>query len=240
MRQESIKLLNAKVKKNITSGYFFRTGFEAQTYIHEPSIHPNVIPSKKMEIIFATGNPNKIKEVNQILGDTNIIIKGLKDIGCTEEIPETQPSIQGNAIQKADYVTQKYQVNCFSEDTGLEVDALNGEPGVNTARYAGESKDAGANMAKILEKLGETPNRKARFLTVIALNLEGKQHVFEGVCEGHIAYQKTGIGGFGYDPIFLPQGYEGKSFAELTKEEKNKISHRGIAVRKLMAFLNGV
>lgn len=190
-----------------------------------------------MEIIFATGNPNKIKEVNQILGDTHIIIKGLKDINCTEDIPETQPSIQGNAIQKADYVAQNYQVNCFSEDTGLEVDALNGEPGVNTARYAGEARDANDNMAKILKNLGDTDNRTARFRTVIALNLEGKQHLFEGVCEGNIAYQKTGQGGFGYDPIFLPQGYNGRSFAELTKEEKNKISHRGIAVRKLIEFL---
>ena len=191
-----------------------------------------------MEIIFATGNPNKIKEVNQILRDTPIIIKGLQDIGCTEDIPETQPTIQGNAIQKADYVTQNYQVNCFSEDTGLEVDALNGAPGVNTARYAGETKSAEANMAKILEKLGDTTKRTARFRTVIALNLGDSQHLFEGICEGNIAYQKTGEGGFGYDPIFLPQGYEGRSFAELSKEEKNKISHRGIAVRKLMDFFN--
>jgi len=193
-----------------------------------------------MEIIFATGNPNKVKEVNQILGDSPIIIKGLKDIGCTEDIPETQPTIQGNAIQKANYVTQNYQVNCFSEDTGLEVDALNGEPGVNTARYAGESKDANANMAKVLNNLGGSTHRTASFRTVIALNLKGKQHLFEGICEGTIAYQKTGAGGFGYDPIFLPQGYEGRSFAELSKEEKNKISHRGIAVRKLMGFFDSL
>ena len=190
-----------------------------------------------MEIIFATGNPNKVLEVNQILGDTGITIKGLKDIGCTEDIPETQPTIQGNAIQKADYVTKNYQVNCFSEDTGLEVDALRGEPGVNTARYAGNAKDPEANMSKILKNLGDTTNRTARFRTVIALNLGDKQHLFEGICEGDIAFQKTGEGGFGYDPIFLPKGYNGQSFAELTKEEKNKISHRGIAVRKLMDFL---
>lgn len=193
-----------------------------------------------MEIIFATGNPNKVLEVNQILGDTGITIKGLKDIGCTEDIPETQPTIQGNAIQKADYVTKNYQVNCFSEDTGLEVDGLRGEPGVNTARYAGNAKDPEANMSKILKNLGDTTNRTARFRTVIALNLGDKQHLFEGICEGDIAFQKTGDGGFGYDPIFLPKGYNGQSFAELTKEEKNKISHRGIAVRKLMAFLDGL
>ncbi len=193
-----------------------------------------------MEIIFATGNPNKIKEVNQILGDTKITIKGLKDIGCTEDIPETQPTIQGNAIQKANYVTQKYQVNCFSEDTGLEVDALHGEPGVNTARYAGKGKDPEANMAKILQNLGTSTNRTARFRTVIALNINGHQHIFEGICEGAIALQKTGTGGFGYDPIFLPKGYHGKSFAELTKEEKNQISHRGIAVRKLLNFLENL
>ena len=193
-----------------------------------------------MEIIFATGNPNKVLEVNQILGDTGITIKGLKDIGCTEDIPETQPTIQGNAIQKADYVTKNYQVNCFSEDTGLEVDGLRGEPGVNTARYAGNAKDPEANMSKILKNLGDATNRTARFRTVIALNLGDKQHLFEGICEGDIAFQKTGEGGFGYDPIFLPKGYNGQSFAELTKEEKNKISHRGIAVRKLMAFLDGL
>ncbi|HHB78225.1 MAG TPA: non-canonical purine NTP diphosphatase [Saprospiraceae bacterium] len=193
-----------------------------------------------MEIIFATGNPNKIREVNQILGKTHITIKGLKDIGCTEDIPETKPTIQGNAIQKANYVTDNYQVNCFSEDTGLEVDALSGEPGVNTARYAGQGKDPEANMAKILQKLGANTHRTARFRTVIALNLEGQQHLFEGVCEGTIAYEKTGESGFGYDPIFLPQGYAGKSFAELSKVEKNKISHRGIAVRKLMEFLDRV
>lgn len=189
-----------------------------------------------MEIIFATGNPNKIKEVNDILDET-ITIKGLKDIGCTENIPETQPTIQGNAIQKADYVTQHYQVNCFSEDTGLEVDALDGAPGVNTARYAGESRDAEANMALILKNLGDSTSRSARFRTVIALNLNDQQYTFEGVCEGDIAFQKIGEGGFGYDPIFLPKDYPGKSFAELSKAEKNKISHRGIAVRKLLQFL---
>lgn len=188
-----------------------------------------------MEIIFATGNPNKVKEVNQIFNES-ITIKGLIDIGCTEEIPETQDTIRGNAIQKADYVSEHYQVDCFSEDTGLEVDALNGEPGVNTARYAGQSKDPEANMALILSKLEDSPSRTARFRTVIALNLKGEQHVFEGVCEGTIAFHKTGTGGFGYDPIFLPKGYNGKSFAELSSEEKNKISHRGKAVRKLLVF----
>lgn len=188
-----------------------------------------------MKIVFATGNPNKVREVNQMLDDS-IEIQSLKDIGCTEDIPETQPTIEGNAIQKAEYVVENYKVDCFSEDTGLEVAALNNEPGVYSARYAGPQKNAEDNMNLLLQNLSEQQNRKARFKTVIALYLNGKMHTFEGIAEGQILTARKGEGGFGYDPIFLPDGYD-KTFAELDKDEKNKISHRGKAVRKLIAFL---
>lgn len=189
------------------------------------------------KLIFATGNPNKVKEVNQMLGDQYEILS-LKDIGCHEDIPETRPTIEGNALQKAEYVLEHYEVDCFSEDTGLEVDAINGEPGVLSARYAGPSRDSQANMDLVLQKLEGKESRTARFRTVIALKLEGETHTFEGVAEGVIRMERSGDGGFGYDPIFEPIGYD-RTFAELTSDEKNAISHRGKAVRKLVAFLEG-
>ena len=192
------------------------------------------------ELVFATANPNKIREFNEMLSEElrkSLNIIGLKDINCHEDIPETQPTIQGNALQKARYVIDNYSYNCFSEDTGLEIDALNGEPGVITARYAGESKDPEANMAKALQNLEGKSNRGAQFRTVIALSIDGVEHTFEGIARGSIALEKQGDKGFGYDPIFIPEGFD-RSFAQMSSEEKNKISHRGQAVRKLMAFLN--
>jgi len=187
------------------------------------------------KIIFATGNVYKIKEVKALLGD-QFEIGGLKDIGCEEDIPETQPTIEGNALQKARYVVEHYGVNCFSEDTGLEIESLNMEPGVYSARYAGPKRDSDDNMNLVLEKLKTQTNRNARFKTVIALSIDGKEYTFEGIVNGVIAYEKTGTDGFGYDPIFLPEGRT-TSFAEMSSEEKNQISHRGRAVRKLIEWL---
>jgi XTP/dITP diphosphohydrolase len=188
-----------------------------------------------MEFVFASNNPNKIKEI-QLLLPQEITILSLKDIDCMEEIPETAPTIEGNAILKADYVTEKYGYSCFADDTGLEVEALNGEPGVFSARYAGEQKNADDNMNKLLTNLADKENRKAQFKTVICLNLNGNQHVFEGIIKGEIINEKRGSEGFGYDPIFIPNGYD-KTFAEMPIAEKSKISHRGLAVEKLVAFL---
>lgn len=186
-------------------------------------------------LVFATSNPNKIREVNEmLLGGIDIV--GLEDIGCYEEIPETSPTIEGNALQKARYVFEKYGANCFSEDTGLEVDALNGEPGVYTARYAGEQRNSDDNMAKVIANLAGKANRGAQFKTVIALIIDGREHTFEGIARGTISHEKMGTDGFGYDPIFIPEGYE-TSFAQMSTTEKNKISHRGKAIRKLVAFL---
>ena len=190
-----------------------------------------VIPS----LVFATGNPNKVREIQQYF-QGKIAFKSLKDIGCTEEIPETQPTIEGNAIQKAEYVAKNYHVNCFAEDTGLEIEALNGEPGVFSARYAGPQKIADDNMAKVLENLQNHTNRKARFKTVIALLIDHQLHTFEGIIDGVIAHQKIGKQGFGYDPIFIPDGFE-RSFAQMSIEEKNNISHRARATKKLKQFL---
>lgn len=188
-----------------------------------------------MQFVFASNNPNKIKEI-QLLLPKEITILSLKDIDCLEEIPETAPTIEGNAILKANYVTEKYGYSCFADDTGLEVEALNGEPGVYSARYAGEQKNADANMNKLLTNLADRENRKAQFKTVICLNLNGNQHVFEGIIKGEIINEKRGSEGFGYDPIFIPNGYD-KTFAEMPIAEKSKISHRGLAVEKLVAFL---
>lgn len=190
-----------------------------------------------MVLIFATNNKNKLQEVQAML--TNITLKTLAEINCTEDIPETSPTIAGNAIQKVDYLTNNYSVEGFADDTGLEIEALNGEPGVYSARYAGEEKSAEANMSLVLEKLKNQSNRKARFKTVIALNLNGKQHIFEGICNGTIISDKRGEKGFGYDPIFVPDGFK-KTFAEMTMEEKASVSHRGKAVRKLIEFLNNL
>ncbi|MCF6128735.1 non-canonical purine NTP diphosphatase [Flavobacterium sp. AS60] len=189
-----------------------------------------------MQLVFASNNQNKIKEI-QLLLPTSIQILSLEDIGCFEEIPETADTIEGNAILKANYVTEKYGYNCFADDTGLEVEALNGEPGVYSARYAGEQKGANDNMDKLLLNLKDTSNRVAQFKTVIALNLNGKQTLFTGIIKGKIIEEKIGTNGFGYDPIFVADGYT-KTFAELTIEEKSKISHRGLAVKQLVDFLS--
>lgn len=190
-----------------------------------------------MQLVFATNNNNKLQEVQAMLDHIQLLT--LKDINCIEDIPETAPTISGNAIQKAEYILNNYKHDNFADDTGLEIEALNGEPGVYSARYAGEEKSAEANMKLVLEKLARQENRKARFITVIALQLNGEQHLFEGICNGTITTEKSGEKGFGYDPIFKPEGYD-KTFAEMTMEEKSKISHRGKAVQKLIAFLNNL
>ena len=188
-----------------------------------------------MKLVFASNNKNKIKEI-QLLVPASIEIVSLEDIGCTEDIPETADTIEGNAILKANYVTEKYGLNCFADDTGLEVEALNGAPGVYSARYAGEPKDDNNNMNELLFQLEKETNRNANFKTVIALNLNGKQELFVGMIFGKIISEKIGTNGFGYDPIFVAEGYE-KTFAELDMEEKSNISHRGIAVKQLITFL---
>ncbi len=188
-----------------------------------------------MKLVFATNNKNKIIEVQQMLPNTIEIIS-LESIGCLEDIPETADTIEENAVLKANYVTQKYGYDCFADDTGLEVEALNGEPGVFSARYAGEQRNADDNMNKVLAALTNKPNRNAQFKTVIALNLNGKQHLFTGIAKGEITLEKTGNQGFGYDPIFKPQGFE-VTFAQLSIEEKGAISHRGKAAEQLIAFL---
>ncbi|MFV8367322.1 non-canonical purine NTP diphosphatase [Flavobacterium sp. XS1P27] len=188
-----------------------------------------------MQLVFASNNKNKILEIQSILPDT-IEILSLESIGCYEDIPETATTIEGNAILKANYVTQKYGYNCFADDTGLEVDALNGEPGVYSARYAGEQRNSDDNMDKLLECLSDKSNRKAQFKTVIALNLNGKQHLFTGIARGEITLEKSGNQGFGYDPIFKPEEYQ-ETFAQLSLDIKNKISHRGKATHLLIDFL---
>ena len=188
-----------------------------------------------MKLVFASNNKNKIQEIQALV--PNIIqIVSLEEIGCIEDIPETADTIEGNAILKANYVTEKYGYDCFADDTGLEVDALNGAPGVYSARYAGEQKDANDNMDKLLSELKDESNRKANFKTVIALNLNGKQNLFTGIINGKIIEEKIGTNGFGYDPIFVADGFD-KTFAELSMEEKSTISHRGIAVKELILFL---
>ncbi len=187
------------------------------------------------ELVFATNNKNKVAEVQEKLNGL-LKIKTLKELGCEEDIPETSDTLEGNALQKARYVYNKYHCNCFADDTGLEVDALNGQPGVRTARYAGESKDNNANMAKLLKELEKKETRTAQFRTIIALIKDGKEYLFEGKVEGIIRTHKSGDEGFGYDPIFEPENC-GKTFAELPMETKNRISHRGRAIDKLIGFL---
>ena len=189
-----------------------------------------------IQIVFATNNQNKLKEVQAQLPD-EIKLISLKDIGCYEDIPETQKTIEGNAIQKANYIKMKYNKDCFADDTGLEVMALNGAPGVHSARYAGPEKNSKKNIEKLLSSLEKTANRSAQFKTVIALHYKGELIQFEGICEGKITRTAKGSSGFGYDPIFKPS-VEDKTFAELTLKEKNEIGHRGIAVAKLIAFFN--
>ena len=190
-----------------------------------------------IKLVFATANDHKIQEINQILrGVKNLEVVSMSAIGCHDDIPETQPTIEGNALQKANYLYDKYQVDCFSEDTGLEIDALNGEPGVKTARYAGEPRSNDRNIDLVLQKLFNEHLRTARFRTVICLIMGGKKYLFEGVCEGIIRQKRAGTEGFGYDPIFQPQGFE-MTFAELDSHTKNAISHRGKAMEKLLDFL---
>ncbi len=188
-----------------------------------------------MKLIFATQNQNKVNELKQLMPDF-IELLSLKDIDCDDDIPETAPTLEGNAILKAHFVFENYNVNCFADDTGLEIEALNNEPGVFSARYAGPQKEAIDNMNLVLEKLENKTNRKARFRTVICLIINGKQYLFEGIVKGEITLNKSGGKGFGYDPIFKPDGFN-KTFAEMTIAEKNEISHRGIAVKKLIEFL---
>ena len=189
-----------------------------------------------MQLVFATNNINKIKEVQELIPN-GIELLSLKDINCTEDIPETQDTISGNAIQKAEYIKQHYGFDCFADDTGLEVEALDGEPGVLSARYAGPQRDANDNMEKLLNKLNTNTNRNAQFKTVIALIINDKIHTFTGICKGEITLKKSGSKGFGYDPIFKAEGYD-QTFAEITLDEKNKIGHRGKAVSQLVDFLS--
>lgn len=189
-----------------------------------------------MQLVFATNNLNKLKEV-QVLIPASIKLLSLKDIGCLEGIPETQNTIEGNAIQKAEYIKLHYGYNCFADDTGLEVSILHGEPGVYSARYAGPQRDADDNMNLLLEKLKDKTNRQAQFKTVIALHLDGELKTFTGICKGNITKEKHGEHGFGYDPIFKAEGNT-KTFAELSLEEKNQIGHRGKAVGQLVDYLN--
>ena len=186
-------------------------------------------------LVFATRNRGKVKEIAQLL-DGLFTVVGLDEIGCHEDVPETADTIEGNAIQKAEYVKAHYGVDCFADDTGLEVNALNGRPGVHTARYAGPAKDANANMDKLLAALEGQPDRGARFKTVIALTTVGGTLTFEGICTGSIALQRNGADGFGYDPVFVPEDGSG-TFAEMEAAEKNRVSHRGKAVRAMVEKL---
>ena len=193
------------------------------------------------EIIMATNNAHKLEEVRQILGD-GFLVKGLAEIGCHEDIPESADTLEGNALQKVRYVHDHYGVDCFADDTGLEVTALEGAPGVFTARFGamngyGESHDADANIQGLLDELEEAEDRTARFRTVVALVQNGEEHLFEGIVEGKILTQKVGEGGFGYDPVFAPSEGKGLAFAQMSAENKNAISHRGRAISKLVEFL---
>lgn len=187
------------------------------------------------KLVIASANEHKIKEIFEILEGQFPIIS-MYDIGCREELPETMDTIEGNAVQKADYLYEHYQVDCFSEDTGLEITALNGEPGVRSARYAGDDRDAEANIDLVLEKLRGQTDRSARFRTVIALWLDGNRYTFEGIAPGGIITERRGTGGFGYDPVFLPDGYD-QTFGEMPDDLKNRISHRYKALMELKKFL---
>ncbi|SDR85096.1 non-canonical purine NTP diphosphatase [Gramella sp. MAR_2010_147] len=189
-----------------------------------------------MKLVFATHNANKFREIQNLMPD-DIELLSLSDIGCDEDIEETGDTIDENAMIKAEYVRNHYGYDCFADDTGLEVQSLAGAPGVYSARYAGEEKNDEANIEKLLSQLEKRDDRTARFKTVIALNLKKNQNLFTGICEGVILKEKRGTKGFGYDPIFLPDGFD-KSFAEMDLNEKTKISHRGIAFRELMEYLS--
>lgn len=188
-----------------------------------------------MKLVFATNNKHKLEEIRDILG-SRVEVLSLNDINCHDEIPETADTLEGNALIKARYIYEKYGVDCFADDTGLEVDILNGAPGVYSARYAGESNDSEANMNKLLQNLTGKSNRIAQFRTVIALIIKGEEKIFDGIVKGFIAEEKKGDSGFGYDPIFIPDGFS-ESFAQMTNEQKNSISHRFRATEKLNDYL---
>ena len=188
-----------------------------------------------MKIVFATGNPGKLREASEILGKGYQLVTPA-EVGIPEDIPEDGKTLQENSLQKANYIYERTGLNCFADDTGLEVDALGGAPGVETARYAGPQKIPAQNIAKLLKELQGKPSRKARFRTSVTLILNGKRHFFDGIMEGSIAEEPHGGGGFGYDPVFIPEGYQ-VTAAELSEEEKNAISHRGKALRAMADFL---
>lgn len=192
----------------------------------------------KKKLVFATNNKHKIKEISSILNE-EIDLYSLEDINCSDEIPETADTIEGNALLKAQFIKERYGYDCFADDTGLEIESLNNEPGVYSARYAGNGHNAENNMLKVLSKLSNIDNRRARFKTCIALIWNNKTYMFEGTIYGNITKEKHGKSGFGYDPIFKPGGYE-QTFAEMGEEIKNKISHRAIAVQKLITFLRSI
>lgn len=189
-----------------------------------------------MKLVFATHNLNKFEEVKAIV-PAHIQLLSLTDLNCFEDIPETGATLQENANIKAEYVRTKYNLNCFADDTGLEVNVLHNAPGVYSARYAGFAQDSQANMQKLLNELKDKTEREAQFRTVIALNIDGNNHLFEGICKGKIISEKIGDSGFGYDPIFQPEGYD-KTFAQMSQAQKNDIGHRGRAIRKLIEYLN--
>lgn len=187
-----------------------------------------------MKLVFASSNSHKINEIKKLLPE-NIELLGLNDIECFDEIPETAETIEGNAILKADYITQKYGYNCFADDSGIEINALGGKPGVYSARYAGEPRDDNKNIDKVLAELENQSDRRANFKTVICLNLNGHQYLFTGIIDGNITQEPKGSNGFGYDPIFVPDGYD-ETFAQMAFEEKNQISHRAKAVMQMIDF----
>jgi XTP/dITP diphosphohydrolase len=197
----------------------------------------NIFPDM-IQLVFATHNLHKLEEISNLTG-SSILLQSLDDIGCNEDIPETAETLEGNASKKSWYIFNKYRKNCFADDTGLEVEALGGRPGVYSARYAGPENDPEKNIVKLLSELKNQPNRSAQFRTVISLIIEGKEFLFEGIVKGKILSEKHGVKGFGYDPVFQPEGYH-KSFAEMSLDEKNKISHRALAIEKLISFLRNL
>ena len=190
----------------------------------------------KKKFVFATNNAHKLEEVTAILGN-KIELLSMKDINCHADIPETADTLEGNVLLKARYIFENYQLDCFADDTGLEVEALNGAPGVYSARYAGDAHNSEANMKKLLQDMEGIENRKAQFRTVFALIINGKEHLFEGIVKGEITKHRHGTSGFGYDPVFIPEGYT-QTYAEMGNELKNKISHRALATNKLCNFLS--
>lgn len=191
-----------------------------------------------LELVFASQNQNKVKEIQGLLPD-HVSVKSLKDIACFDEIPEEEPTLEGNALQKAKYIYDKFGVNCFADDTGLEIEALDGAPGVYSARFSGPEKNDDNNIDLVLEKLASQVNRNARFRTVIALILDGKEYLFEGIVRGEIRKERKGTEGFGYDPIFEPEQF-GKTFAEMSLDQKNERSHRSRAINRVSDFLRSI